>query len=122
MPIRFLLAYLAYRVPLVWLKRMTYPALLVSLGFIIIYMGNLRPTGLETGGNLIWWDALRPFHAAMYLLFALYAWKGHRDIAWKMLFLDACIGLISFLIYHKKTCNLQSDKNYIWDILGHDNK
>jgi hypothetical protein len=75
--------------------------LLAGLGFLIIYFGGYRKTGLETGGEKIWWNNLRPLHAILYLLFTYMVWFSN-DIykPWKILTLDATIGLVSFLYYH----------------------
>lgn len=82
------------------LKAMAVMAGVVAVGFITIFVGGLRRTGLETGGAPIWWNWLRPVHATLYGLFAYFAWTGNRMVAWKLLLLDVCIGLISFLVYH----------------------
>lgn len=93
---RAMLVYLAATVPLTWLKFMGALAALVALGFTAIYLGGLRPTGPETGGQPIWWDNLRPVHAALYAAFAYYAWVGDRRMAWTALAVDAAIGLASY--------------------------
>ena len=97
---RTLLVYLAATVPPVWLKVMAVLGGLVVAGFTAIYVGGLRQTGLETGGQPIWWNSLRPVHAALYAAFAYYAWTGQRQTAWVTLLLDVAIGLASFLYHH----------------------
>lgn len=100
MGVRGLLVYLAATVPGVWLRRMAVPAAAIALGFIVIFLGGLRRTGLETGGAPIWWDALRPVHAALYAAFAYCAWTGRRGPAWKLLLADVLLGLLSFVTFH----------------------
>lgn len=100
MPARLGIAYLASKASLRQLRWMATVALIVAISFTIIYVGGFRRTGLETGGDLIWWNKLRPLHALMFLTFVMYAWAGHGDVAWKILVADACLGLLSFLVYH----------------------
>ena len=90
--IRILLTVLAKIASTEILKIMGYLALIPALGFILIYLGNLRETGFEAGGK-IWWNKLRPIHGILYLLFALYAIKGEK-FAWSILGLDVTVGLI----------------------------
>lgn len=100
--IRSLFVYMAATLPLNWLKVMAIPAMLIALGFTIIFIGGFRKTGIETGGDKIWWNSLRPVHAIIYALFAYFAWTGKRDIAWKLLLADVIIGLTSFIYFHAK--------------------
>ena len=67
-------------------------ALLVSVGFISIFLGDFRKVGREAGGK-IWWNDFRPIHGVMYLLFAIYAFK-RRAYSWRVLLVDAIIGLL----------------------------
>lgn len=97
---RSLLVYLAATAPLPWLNAMAVPAALIALGFMVIFVGGYRRTGVETGGAPIWWNALRPIHAVLYALFAYYAWTGQREVAWKLLLADVILGLASFLSFH----------------------
>ena len=73
------------------LKAMGRIALIPAIGFMVIYVGKLRRTGAEVAGEAIWWDRLRPLHAALWGGFAVLAMRGHRD-AWKVLALDTLIG------------------------------
>ena len=72
---------------------------LPALGFTYIYAFGLRKTGLEVGGDRIWWDKLRPFHACMYFL-ASYLVLTRNSKAYWALVIDTLIGLISFASYH----------------------
>lgn len=73
----------------------------IGVGFAVIWMFGLRKTGLETGGEKIWWNHLRPIHAALFLAAATLLWYGMRKWAAILLFVDLLIGLVSFLIHHK---------------------
>jgi hypothetical protein len=96
---RLSLTYAAYRFPalLPWLGLL---ALTISIGFTLIYINGWRKTGVEVGGQAIWWNDLRPFHAFMYGLFALLALNGVKEHAWKVLLLDTIIGFLAFVYHH----------------------
>ena len=91
--VRFLLAYIAKTVPSI-LSYMAIIAMLISIGFSMIYLFDLRPTGIEANGR-IWWNNFRPLHAIMYASFAYLA-IYNKDKAWIALFLDAILGTAIF--------------------------
>jgi hypothetical protein len=66
-------------------------AVIPAVGFAAIWLLKLRPTGMEVQGQPIWWDSLRPLHAALWGVFAHQAMAGNRD-AWKVLLADTAIG------------------------------
>lgn len=96
---RSLFAILAKNISLNYLPILGYIALLPAIGFIYIYLTGSRKTGLEVGGEKIWWNDLRPLHAGLYFLFAYNAIYKHAD-SWKYLAADVLIGLIAFLYHH----------------------
>lgn len=73
--------------------------LIAGIGFFVIFFGGYRKKGLETGGQPIWWNDLRPVHATLYLLFTYFTWFSNYPV-WRFLALDVFIGLISFLHHH----------------------
>ncbi len=97
--IRSLFVYIARGIDPTYLPYLGYLALLPAIGFIYIYLTNSRTTGPEVFGQRIWWNHLRPIHAALYFLFA-YSAINNNQSAWVWLLLDVLIGLISFLIFH----------------------
>ncbi len=97
--IRSLFVYIASEINPAYLPYLGYLALLPAIGFIYIYLTGSRTTGPEVFGERIWWNHLRPIHAALYFLFAYSAISNHRN-AWVWLLLDVLVGLLSFLIYH----------------------
>jgi len=101
---RLFLVYMAYKLPLFWLKIMGVFAILLAIGFLTIFWFGLRKYGQETMGDKIWWNSLRPFHALMYLTFGIMALMGIQKYAWIVLLFDLLIGLIAFIIHH--TTNL----------------
>lgn len=98
--VRFLLVSLAYYLPEKYVYYMSFPALLVSLGFFIIYFGNLRKIGAEVLGDKIWWNDLRPIHGLNYIIFAYMAFTFNKN-SYIPLLIDVILGLLSFIIYHK---------------------
>ena len=101
---RTLLAIIAKKIALQYLPIMGYLALLLATGFLYIFLTGSRKTGLEVGGDKIWWNWLRPIHAILYLLFAYNAIIKNRQ-SWKYLALDVSIGLGAVLIHHFKENN-----------------
>jgi len=96
---RSLLVIIAKNIQTKYLKYMGYLALLVSFGFMYIFLTGSRETGAEVFGEKIWWNNLRPLHSLLYFLFAYNAIIGNRN-AWIYLLIDVVIGLISFSIFH----------------------
>lgn len=96
---RTVLAYTAYKLSKEHLRILGYVALIPAIGFTYIYVTGSRRTGLETFGEKIWWNDLRPLHAALYFVFAYSAITG-EEYAWKFLAADVIIGLVAFLYHH----------------------
>lgn len=71
-------------------------AVIPAIGFTLIYLFGWRKTGAEVFGDKIWWDALRPVHAALWGWFAYLALNQRHDDAWRVLFIDTLIGLVAF--------------------------
>lgn len=73
---------------------------LMGSGFLIIFFGGLRKTGVETGGNVIWWNNLRPFHGLMYLVAGLLVYKNQNMYSSIIILADTLIGTAAWLLYH----------------------
>lgn len=101
---RALFAILAKNISVNYLPILGYVALLPAIGFVYIYLTGSRKTGLEVGGEKIWWNHLRPLHALLYFLFAYNAIYKHAD-SWKYLAVDVLIGLVAFLNHHIQAGN-----------------
>ena len=97
--IRTLFVVIAKIIDIKFLPYLGYISLLFVIGFIYIFVTGSRKTGVETFGDKIWWNDLRPVHALMYGLFAYNAINKNQN-AWVFLLIDVIIGLISFLIFH----------------------
>ena len=78
----------------------------MSIGFISIYLFGLREKGLETMGEKIWWNNLRPLHGLFYglsgLILLLKLSRSYNIYGSLLLLMDTIIGLISFTIFHYK--------------------
>ena len=99
--VRLVFVFVAMLAPLAVLPYLGYAALLPAAGFLTIYFAKLRKTGAETLGQPIWWNEMRPVHAALYALFALYAIQG-RQFAWIFLLLDVVVGLVAFYVQRER--------------------
>jgi hypothetical protein len=101
-PARLLLVYIAYVLLKNSNKTFLYAfvaiTLAIGISFWTIYLKGWRKTGIETFGQKIWWNALRPVHGSIYLLFSLAALLGYRD-AWVLLFADVCLGVVAELVH-----------------------
>ncbi len=104
MGVRLLLVYIAYKLPLFWLKIMGIFGIILSIGFFTIFWFGLRKYGQETMGDKIWWNSLRPFHGLTYLIFGILALMSIQKYAWMILLFDLLVGLTAFIIHH--TMNL----------------
>ena len=97
--LRALFVVIAKNIDIKFLPYLGYIALLFVTGFIYIFVTGSRKTGIETFGDKIWWNKLRPLHALFYGLFAYNAINKNPN-SWIFLLIDVIIGLISFLIFH----------------------
>ena len=98
-PTRIAFVLLAYFIREKYLPYLGYVAILPAVAFLIIFIGGFRKTGAEVQGDSIWWNSLRPVHAALYIGFAYLAITKNKR-SWIILMLDVIIGVISFLTYH----------------------
>tara|TARA_Y100000389_G_C17337532_1_gene451479 strand:+ start:244 stop:594 length:351 start_codon:yes stop_codon:yes gene_type:complete len=96
---RFGLAFLTKNLPADFLSKISFIFLLPTIGFLYLYLTDSRRVGRESQGP-IWWDKLRPIHAFMYALFAVYAFKK-ESFAWIALFIDACLGFLFWILHYK---------------------
>lgn len=103
---RALLAILAKNINIQYLPILGWIALIPALGFLYIYVTGSRKTGIEVGGDKIWWNCLRPVHSLLYFLFAYNAITKNRN-SWTFLALDVFIGLVAFLSHHYNEGNFQ---------------
>ncbi len=104
-PARFALTFLAKYIPLKFLPLMGVVFIVIGLGFLYLNLFNKRLTGVETGGDVIWWNDIRPVHGFLALIFGILAISKIRE-AWIVLLIDTVFGLVSFLTYHTLNKNI----------------
>jgi hypothetical protein len=104
-PARLGLTVLAKYIPLKFLPLMGIVFLIIGLSFLYLNLFNKRLTGLETGGDVIWWNDLRPVHGFLALIFGILAISKVKE-AWIVLLIDTILGLVSFLAYHSINKNI----------------
>lgn len=95
---RTLLAYVAKTATTTVLPYIGAVALAISVGLIYVWITGTRRVGVETFGELIWWDHIRPVHATLYGLFAYKAFRRETD-AWKYLAIDVVLGLVVYILH-----------------------
>jgi hypothetical protein len=110
---RLLLAWLAYKLARSkskWLDALAILAIAIAAGFFYIWINKMRTHGPETFGEPIWWDHLRPVHAALYATFAAMAINEHaRQHAWVPLLADVSIGAAAWAHHHVR-CETSHNK------------
>ena len=92
--------YVAKNISVDYLPFLGYLALLPVIGWLYIYFIQPRDTGPEVFGGKIWWNELRPVHAMLYTLFAIWAIQK-KSYSYVPLLVDVLFGLTAFLIYHQ---------------------
>jgi hypothetical protein len=100
---RSLIAYGAKIAPAWLLPWLGWAALVPAAGFLWIWATGARKSGPEVFGSRIWWNALRPLHATLYIAFAIAAIGWQSPNAWKILAADVVIGLAAFIWHHAAT-------------------
>ena len=87
------MAYLAYRYnpthPKIRLALVAL-ALSIAVGLLTHFILGTRDFAFEAGGR-VWWNELRPYHAALLGLFVAFALAGRAN-AWMFLAADATLG------------------------------
>jgi len=96
---RLFLVYLAKTISIAYLPVLGYAALIPAIGFMYFFLTGTRKTGPEVFGDKIWWNNLRPVHAALYALFAYNAINSNPN-SWMFLLVDVILGLVAFVRHH----------------------
>lgn len=97
--VRIILVILALKLNEKYLPIMGYIALILGLGFYIIYFFKLRETGPEVFGDVIWWNHLRLLHGTLYLIFSYMAITKNKN-AYIPLLIDVTVGFLAFIDHH----------------------
>jgi hypothetical protein len=98
-PARMGVVYLARTATTQTLPLMGFLALFPAVGFLYFFLTGTRTTGPEVLGDRIWWNALRPLHAAFWAAFAVLALFGYNK-AWILLLIDVLVGISAFTLHH----------------------
>ena len=98
MMVRAAWAYAAYRLPAHQVWWLGFPAVVIGIGFWVLFLFHLRPTGREVNYEPIWWTHLRPIHGTLYLVFAYLAWTRSK-YAYVPLTIDVVFGFLAFLVH-----------------------
>lgn len=93
---RLILVYLVYSINQMYLPYIGVITLIIAISWIIIYLFDLRKTGIEVNNEKIWWNNLRPVHALLYILFSYNAFNK-SNTSFIYLLIDVIIGLIAFI-------------------------
>lgn len=64
----------------------------IAISIIVIWIFKLRKTGFEAGG-LIWWNALRPIHGALWALAAWFIFKKNHALASLLIVADVALAV-----------------------------
>jgi hypothetical protein len=96
---RLLFVYLAFSSPLEYLPYLGGLALLPVFGWLYILITGSRKTGLEVGGERIWWNDLRPIHMLNYAAFSVAALTKNKN-AYLLLAWDVILGLFAWINHH----------------------
>ena len=98
-PLRVLLSVVACLYPTSTLVNvLAWIMLLVGLNMIRLWLFDLRLSAPEGRGNT-WWNSIRPIFAILYILFAMYTFKGYVG-AYRFLVADVIIGVAIWFIFH----------------------
>lgn len=77
-------------------KILAYSLLIMGFGFLFIYFSGIREKGLETGGEKIWWNTLRPIHGILYIIAGYLLSTNQNILSSNVIIFDTLIGLLSW--------------------------
>lgn len=66
-----------------------------AIGFLPHFLFGTRAVAPEAGG-VAWWNPIRPLHAALIGLYAVYSLKRYDKTAWLFLLADVALGLAAW--------------------------
>ena len=108
-PTRYSLSYLSYKIDKKYLPYLGLLTLTFALGFLRIYFFGSEVADRQLSwANVekIWWNHLRIVHGLLYLAFSISAFLK-KDYSWKIIMVEATIGLFSFLHHHYINSNFK---------------
>ena len=98
-PARIFLAYISRIIPDKYLKIYGILLLLMGLSFLYLFITNSRLNAPEAGGKT-WWSQFRILIGIFYIIAAIYAFQGKRNLIWIPLAIDIIFGIIIFGMHH----------------------
>ena len=98
--LRSLFVLMAYELNTNLVYYMAFPAVLISIGFLVSYT-KYKPKDLGVFGGKVWWNNLRFIHGIIYGIFAYMAFTQNK-LAYIPLLVDVIIGISSFLLHYIK--------------------
>jgi amino acid transporter len=101
-PARILLALASQVVPDDYLNLYGLLLLAIGVSFMVLFFTNSRLNAPEAGGKT-WWAPFRPIIGAFYILAAIYAFQGKRDLVLVPLAMDLIFGIIIVILKYKMT-------------------
>ena len=93
---RILLAYISKNLSEQNLKFSSFIGFCIGIMFIILYLFDFRKFGIEASNGIVWWNSFRPVHGILFILYAIYAYKGEKK-AYYILLIDASLGLLIWI-------------------------
>ena len=100
-PMRIVLAYLAYKLQNTkYINYYVFLILFMGLSFLYQYLLNYRKIGAF--GQKVWWHNYRIIHALNYLTYCFIIYRNdfYSQYAYRLLVLDALLGLAFFINNH----------------------
>jgi hypothetical protein len=94
-PARLLIAWGSKNVPKEYLKLYSLGLLGIAFSFLYLFFTNGRLIAPEAGGN-VWWKDYRLIIGTLYLISAVYGFKGRQDLIWIPLIMDLFLGILLF--------------------------
>ena len=96
---RSLLAYVASTLSSSHLPYLAAITMIPVFGWLYIMWTGARKTGLETDGEPIWWNSMRPLHTVNYAAFSLFALAGNEKAVLFLVY-DVFIGFFAWIHHH----------------------
>ena len=92
LPARAAIAYGSTVVPRAYLSYFGAVLMAVALGFLYLYFTGGRMGAPEAGG-VTWWAPYRLLVGGLWMIAAIYALQGKRDLVWIPLVMDILLGV-----------------------------
>lgn len=98
-PLRLAIAYASTKIPGEYMRYLAVALMAVAVGILYLYFAGARMSAPEAGG-VTWWAPYRLIIGALWLIAAIYAFQGRKDMVWVPLVIDVLLGLAIFYVRH----------------------